>query len=97
MKVSDVELWLCTDCTMFAVNGDLPADSTPARDKEILAGASAYPPIVANYNSDTGEGMDEFSRRACDCCDSPLAGARTRFAQLVEESTSNNGVVSHAN
>lgn len=30
-------------------------------------------------------GWEEFSRRGCDCCDSPLAGSFTRFAQIVRE------------
>lgn len=78
-----VDVWLCVDCTMRAVNGDLPHDSTPERDAEIDAGLAALGGRLApNFDSNTGEGHREFSRCGCGACKSALAGEFHRFAIL---------------
>ena len=36
--------------------------------------------LTANWDSETGEGMRDFSSNSCEGCSSPLAGARYRYA-----------------
>lgn len=85
MKVIRDDLWLCVDCLFAAVNGDLPTDSTPEQDAAIKAGLDALGPhLVIGFDSDTGDGIEEFGTMGCDCCDSPLAGEMHRFAILGE-------------
>jgi len=59
--------WLCEDCGMFLTFGELPADSTPERDNEIMNGSCK--------GFLTGE-EDEFSREPCCNCGTYLAGKR---------------------
>lgn len=90
-KVAANDLWFCADCVFFHACGDLPEEEK--RVREIEEGTKALlspyegegPGIVPDFDSDSGEGIVCFSRRACDCCDSPLAGERHRFAILVRE------------
>lgn len=58
-------------------------DGARERMAIISAGlAKLGPHLVAAYDSETGEGIDEFSSWPCDCCDSRLAGSRHKFAIL---------------
>lgn len=68
------DLYVCVDCAIYIANGDLPADSTPERDKEIIKGVRDEAPYYWVVDS-TGD-SENFMRRACDCCHSPLAGDR---------------------
>lgn len=53
------------------------------RAAEIDAGlARLGPNLVPHFDSETGEGIDEFSWRPCGCCGSNLGGSRHRFAVL---------------
>lgn len=53
------------------------------RAAEIDAGlARLGPNLVPHFDSETGEGINEFSWRRCDCCGSNLGGSRHRFAVL---------------
>jgi hypothetical protein len=84
VEILDEALWFCDDCMFVHANGEYPTDSTPERDAEIDAGFAKFAPhrVAMNDSSETGEGRDCFSWRACECCGSRLGGSRTRFALL---------------
>lgn len=90
MKIVQDDLWLCDDCVMYAVNGDLTGidyfysgDKADKRAKEVVQGVNALGPhLVPDFDSETGKGMEEFSRTTCDGCGTRLAGGRHRFAVL---------------
>jgi hypothetical protein len=85
MRVVQDDLWLCDDCTIYAVNGD--TSGIPDEDeKRVVKGVNALGPhLVPDFDSETGEGMEEFSRTTCDGCGTRLAGGRHRFAILGPE------------
>lgn len=62
MKVITDDIWLCPDCMIFAVNGDLPADTGIARDMEIEDGVAR---LGQNLVPDFGEQPRKFE---CDEC-----------------------------
>ena len=81
MQVVRDDLWLCHDCLHAAVNGEAPQEDH--QNAATIAGLEELGPhLVPDFDSDTGEGMEEFSRRGCDCCHTGLAGSRHRFAVL---------------
>ncbi len=88
MKIVQDDLWLCDDCVMYAVNGDLTGidysysgDEAEKRAKQVVRGVNALGPhLVPDFDSETGEGMEEFSRTTCAGCGTHLAGGRHRFA-----------------
>lgn len=83
MRVVQDDLWLCPDCTIAAVNGDVSGIDSDARVAEVWAGLERLGPhLVSDFDSESGEGYREFSRCGCDCCGSPLAGTMYRFAVL---------------
>jgi hypothetical protein len=83
MKVIQHDLWLCSDCTQVSCNGPYGIELTDA--DATLAGLDALGlHLVPDNDSDTGEGQEEFSRRRCDACKTPLAGYRAQFAILGE-------------
>ncbi len=89
MQVVQDNLWLCEDCLFAAVNDDYSGldyyynpEDAEKRMQEIKAGLAELPYLAPNFDSETGDGIDEFSSRRCDCCGSNLAGGRHRFAQL---------------
>jgi hypothetical protein len=86
MKVIDDDLWLCDDCRTYAANSDTSGIDDSKREREVIYGVDSLGPhLVANYDSETGEGLREFSHRTCDACRSNLSGSRTRFALLEPE------------
>lgn len=93
MKILQDDLWLCDDCVMYAVNGDLTGidysysgDEADERAKEVVRGVNSLGPhLVPDFDSETGEGMEEFSRTTCAGCRTHLAGGRHRFAILGPE------------
>jgi hypothetical protein len=87
MKVIQDDLWLCQDCTIYSVNGDTSGIDSEEREKEVVEGVNALGPhLVPDFDSETNEGIEEFSRRQCDACGTRLGGSRDRFAILGEES-----------
>jgi hypothetical protein len=84
------DLWLCSDCTQIACNGPSGIDVSP-RYSDILVqtiiNLRTY--LVPNFDSESGYGIEKFSRLPCDLCRTPLAGSRSRFTirlrQKVEE------------
>lgn len=85
MKVIQDDLWLCQDCTMYAVNGDTSGIESEKREREVVEGVNSLGPHLVPDFGDDGEGEEEFSRTPCDACGTRLAGSRTRFAILGEE------------
>ena len=91
MKVERDDLWLCDDCTLYAVNDDLSGidyylsgKEAEKRRKEVTKGVHALGKhLVPDFDSETGDGIEEFSRTACDACGTRLAGGRHRFATLA--------------
>ena len=78
-------LMLCTDCLIAACNGDFTGIDSDARVAEVTAGLeSCGPNLVPDFDSESGDGIEEFSWGGCDCCGSRLGGSRHRFAILGE-------------
>lgn len=77
------EYWLCDDCTIFAVNGDLSGVDSDERVKKIEEGAERLGRISPDFDSETEEGIKDFSSHRCDACGTRLAGSRHRFVTLV--------------
>lgn len=78
------EHWLCDDCLMVACNGDTSGIKSEERTREVEDGvASLGPHLSANFDADSGDGIEEFDRSPCDACGTHLAGSRHRFAILA--------------
>lgn len=83
MQVVNDEIWVCSECMIWLVNGDVSGVEDAARVEAIQAGERALGEhIVSNFSE--GEGEDEFSTAPCECCGTSLHGARYRMAQLGE-------------
>lgn len=84
MRILDDDIQLCVDCTMLAVNGELPED--PKTERACLAGLATLQTAeqqLVSYSTDEDNGEIEFSKRSCECCGSHLAGTRQRFTLLT--------------
>ena len=83
MRVIQDELYLCSDCTVVACNG---ASGTVLEnpDATMRGLESLGPHLVPDFDSETDEGLDDFSCVECDSCKTNLAGYRARFAILGE-------------
>ena len=80
-------LWLCTDCTLAACNGD-PGDVTEERLDAICAGMDRLGKVghLACDFEITGDGLKDFAPApvgGCACCHSTLAGEWHRFVLLA--------------
>jgi hypothetical protein len=86
--ISYGDVMVCTDCYFayhygmtevdeqwFAGESDSPADRKP------LGLLDGYD-VSDNTNSETGDGIDEFSSSWCQGCGSTLGGARYRLALM---------------
>lgn len=83
MNTQTDDYWLCVDCMLYAINGELPPDADNKRALEIHQGVQSLGPnLVSDFSE--GDGEDEFSWHTCDACLSPLGGRRYRFAVLGE-------------
>ena len=90
MMFDQRDLWLCTDCVLYAVNDDLTSidyhysgKEADKRAKEVTKGVHDLGSnLVPDFDSETGEGIEEFSSHRCDACGTRLAGERHRFATL---------------
>jgi hypothetical protein len=86
MRIVKDNLFLCADCTAVSCNGTGGLDIPEKTLAETVRGLEHLGPhLVPDFNSETGDGLLEFSRRACDSCETVLAGYRARFAILGEE------------
>jgi len=71
------ELWVCSDCAQIIANGPGGMDLSEEEENRIVeALGDRY--WVLDYDSETGAGIDDFSRRQCDGCGSHLGGSRHR-------------------
>jgi hypothetical protein len=88
MTKEDAPLYLCSDCTLIACNGPYGMDISP-RDLDTLVQdvTKLGPYLVPDFDSESGDGIWEFSRIPCDSCHTQLAGYRARFAILSERKT----------
>jgi len=98
MQIIRDGILLCEDCLIVAVNGDYSGfdyqmngrgpeaeAKRDARIAEVDAGLTRLGPnLVPSYDSETGQGIEEFTWRPCGCCGSKLAGGRHEFAVLGE-------------
>lgn len=88
------ELWLCQDCMIAEVNGDL-SSLDDERAEEVQQGieqlVERVGPLSSNFSE--GEGELEFSRMRCDACGTTLAGGRYRFASFGKEHTTRESAV----
>jgi hypothetical protein len=81
MQIDRDNLWLCSDCMQVACNGihgvelSIPTATVIGLDK-------LGPHLVPYFDSETNEGLREFSSVPCDACGTHLAGYRARFATL---------------
>jgi hypothetical protein len=101
MNLSDdlrCDVWVCTDC-YFAhhygpyqdengvwfsnFNSDTPSDREPLSR---IVGATY---VADNTDSETGDGVDEFSWSTCDGCGSTLGGSRYRLAVWFDNDNDN--------
>lgn len=83
MRVVRDGIQLCTDCMILAVNGD-ESGLTAERAAQCYAGLEALGPhLVEAFDSESGEGEEEFSNMPCEACGTGLSGARYEFAVLA--------------
>lgn len=73
-------LWFCEDCMIASVNADYTGmeDDRTEEVKQAINKLPGYP--VSNF--DENSGIEDFSHKICDCCNSRLAGKRYRFLLL---------------
>ena len=76
------DLWLCDDCALWAVNGDASGIDGERCAKVQNGVARLGSGLVPDFDSETDDGVNEFSAAACDACGTPYAGTRHRFAVL---------------
>jgi hypothetical protein len=81
--------WLCEDCLQAVAYDDFSALSlyySKAKIEQRIAHLrtelQALMPLSADFDPQTGAGIESFSTRACEGCQSPLHGARHRFTRL---------------
>ena len=72
-------IWVCDDCWMAIATDDYTGfdyhyspEEAERRIREVAAGIASFAPATLH----AGDGSDEFSRRACECCGSTGAGTR---------------------
>lgn len=92
MRVVRDGLWLCTDCLLLQETGDTSSfdyhygqAEGDARVEECQQGLTRLElsnggHLAANWDSETGEGIHEFSSCYCDACGTHLAGKRHRYS-----------------
>ncbi|WP_416465183.1 hypothetical protein [Pseudomonas sp. LFS044] len=81
--------WLCEDCLHAVAYDDFSALSLYYSEAEVdqriaqmRIELQALMPLSADFNPDTGVGIDPLSTRPCEACHSPLRGVRHRFTRL---------------
>jgi len=85
-----MDIYVCVDCYFTHHYGAVEHDGrwyagesdTPC-DREPLSRLADWDADIAdNTDSETGDGIDEFSWRSCEGCGSTLGGSRYRLAIL---------------
>jgi len=83
MRIINDELWFCACCALAHANAD--TCECLGHSVRIVAGFARLTAGGATIAmNDQGEER-EFSSVRCDCCRSPIAGARYRFALFAPE------------
>lgn len=73
----------CPFCLSEGDDNHGPRSKADDRMAEIVAGLERLGAhLVPNYDSESGQGCEEFTWRPCGCCGSKLAGSRHEFAIL---------------
>ena len=87
MKVERDGLYLCQDCTGISCNGIHGNEIENSERADFILARLTLPEfkyLVPSFDSETGEGLHEFSSVPCAVCKTPLAGYRAEFATLTE-------------
>lgn len=81
--------WLCEGCLQAVAYDDFSALSLYYSEVEVYERIAqirevvqALLPLSADFDPDTGLGIDPFSTHPCEGCHSPLHGTRHRFTRL---------------
>lgn len=81
--------WLCQTCLFAVAYDDFSALSLYYTDEELAQrmaaiheGVRELMPLSADFDSETGLGIDDFSTSPCEACHCSLPGARHRFTRL---------------
>lgn len=86
MRIVRDGIQLCPDCMIAAVNGDTSGIESAELIAAIDAGLQRLGPhLVPSFDSESGEGYDEFMARRCECCRLCNAGPRYEFSVLGED------------
>ena len=76
------DLYFCIDCTFMQLY-DSVDDIDECRETEIREGLNKVikeNEAVPSLNDKGNGGVIDFTNKACDCCETTLAGARIRLA-----------------
>lgn len=69
MRIVQDNLFLCADCTQVACNGPRGLDIPEDRLAEVERGLKSLGPhLVPDFDSETNDGLREFSSVTCDSC-----------------------------
>lgn len=81
--------WLCEDCLQAVAYDDFSTlslyyseEHVEQRIAHLRTALLALFPLSADFDPETGVGIDPFSTRPCEVCASPLHSARHRFTRL---------------
>lgn len=81
--------WLCDDCLQAVAYDDYSALSLHYSEAEVelrithlRSALLALLPLSADFDPETGIGIEPFSIRSCESCHSTLHGARHSFTRL---------------
>lgn len=81
--------WLCEDCLQAVAYDDFSALSLYYSESEVeqriahmRTQLQALLPLSADFDPQTGAGIEAFSTQPCESCHSPLHGVRHRFTRL---------------
>lgn len=80
-RVPDNPVWVCVDC-YYEHHG---IAEEKRQDGRSLFDRWADEQLTDHTNSETGDGIHEFSKASCDGCESPLAGSRYRLNHWPKE------------
>lgn len=81
--------WLCEDCLQAVAYEDFSALSLYYSEAEVEQRLASMRtalqnllPLSADFDPNTGLGIEAFSTQPCEGCHSPLHGSRHRFTRL---------------
>lgn len=81
--------WLCEDCLQAVAYDDYSAVSLHYSEAEVeqritrmRTALLALLPLSADFDPESGIGIETFSTRTCECCHDTQHGTRHRFTRL---------------